>query len=148
MSDSDSVVFHRRDFLKLVGIGVAGAAAGCAKPPAEKRHHVRALPERPDYAPPSRFPEVRQDLALLVDAELPAGKLVEIVRAHRSGAVRIRGEVFDEYKGKGVPEGTRSLAIRLTFGRMDRTLTDAEIAKPVEAAVADLSAELGAALRA
>ncbi|MEO5989042.1 MAG: molybdopterin-dependent oxidoreductase, partial [Candidatus Eisenbacteria bacterium] len=33
---SDSVVFTRRDFLKLVGIGVAGAAAGCAKPPAEK----------------------------------------------------------------------------------------------------------------
>ncbi len=33
---SDSVVFNRRDFLKLVGIGVAGAAAGCAKPPAEK----------------------------------------------------------------------------------------------------------------
>jgi anaerobic selenocysteine-containing dehydrogenase/Fe-S-cluster-containing dehydrogenase component len=33
---SDSVVFSRRDFLKLVGVGVAGAAAGCAKPPAEK----------------------------------------------------------------------------------------------------------------
>jgi molybdopterin-containing oxidoreductase family iron-sulfur binding subunit len=33
---SDSVVFNRRDFLKIVGVGVAGAAAGCAKPPAEK----------------------------------------------------------------------------------------------------------------
>ena len=33
---SDPVVFNRRDFLKLVGIGVAGAAAGCAKPPVEK----------------------------------------------------------------------------------------------------------------
>jgi molybdopterin-containing oxidoreductase family iron-sulfur binding subunit len=34
--NDDTVVFARRDFLKLVGIGVAGAAAGCAKPPAEK----------------------------------------------------------------------------------------------------------------
>jgi len=33
---SDTVQFQRRDFLKLVGIGVAGAAAGCAQPPAEK----------------------------------------------------------------------------------------------------------------
>jgi molybdopterin-containing oxidoreductase family iron-sulfur binding subunit len=33
---SDSVTFNRRDFLKLVGIGVAGAASGCATPPAEK----------------------------------------------------------------------------------------------------------------
>ncbi len=33
---SESFVFNRRDFLKLVGIGAAGAAAGCAKPPAEK----------------------------------------------------------------------------------------------------------------
>ena len=33
---SDSVIFTRRNFLKLAGIGVDGAAAGCAKPPAEK----------------------------------------------------------------------------------------------------------------
>jgi hypothetical protein len=33
MSD-DRVVFDRRDFLKLVGVGVAGVTAGCAKPPA------------------------------------------------------------------------------------------------------------------
>src|SRR5437763_1493957 len=33
---SDSVVFDRRDFLKLVGVGVAGAAAGCAAPPASE----------------------------------------------------------------------------------------------------------------
>jgi anaerobic selenocysteine-containing dehydrogenase/Fe-S-cluster-containing dehydrogenase component len=33
---SDTVSFQRRDFLKLIGVGVAGAVAGCAKPPAEK----------------------------------------------------------------------------------------------------------------
>ena len=33
---SEKIVFDRRDFLKLVGIGVAGATSGCAGPPAEK----------------------------------------------------------------------------------------------------------------
>jgi len=42
---SDSVVFSRRDFLKLVGVGVAGAAAGCAKPPAEKLVPYLVAPE-------------------------------------------------------------------------------------------------------
>ncbi len=42
---SDSVVFSRRDFLKLVGVGVAGAAAGCGKPPAEKLVPYLVAPE-------------------------------------------------------------------------------------------------------
>jgi len=42
---SDSVVFTRRDFLKLVGVGVAGAAAGCAKPPAESLYPYLVAPE-------------------------------------------------------------------------------------------------------
>ena len=42
---SDSVVFTRRDFIKLVGVGVAGAAAGCAKPPAEKLMPYLVAPE-------------------------------------------------------------------------------------------------------
>ncbi len=42
---SDSVIFSRRDFLKLVGVGVAGTAAGCAKPPAEKLVPYLIAPE-------------------------------------------------------------------------------------------------------
>ncbi len=42
---SDTVVFDRRDFLKLVGIGVAGTAAGCAAPPAEKLIPYLIAPE-------------------------------------------------------------------------------------------------------
>jgi molybdopterin-containing oxidoreductase family iron-sulfur binding subunit len=41
----DSLVFSRRDFLKLVGIGVAGAAAGCGKPPAENLVPYLVAPE-------------------------------------------------------------------------------------------------------
>ena len=42
---SDSVVFDRRDFLKLVGVGVAGVTAGCAAPPAQKLIPYLIAPE-------------------------------------------------------------------------------------------------------
>ena len=41
---------------------------------------TRAIPERPDYAPPSRYPEARRDLALLVPAATPASALLDVIR--------------------------------------------------------------------
>ena len=55
--------------------------------------------------------------------------------------------LFDVYEGKNIPEGKISLAIRLTFGRFDRTLTDAEVNAAVEKIVAALGKELSASLR-
>ena len=55
--------------------------------------------------------------------------------------------LFDVYEGKNIPEGKKSLAIRLTFGRSDRTLTDVEVAGFVAQIVAALAEKLGAALR-
>lgn len=107
-------------------------------------HHV---PERPEYASPSKFPEVRQDIAILVDAGLPAGRVLDIARSHRSGTTRISAELFDEYRGKGVPEGKKSLALRLRFQAIDRTLTDGDVAKVQHGLVVRLSKELGAELR-
>ena len=51
------------------------------------------------------------------------------------------------YEGKNIPDGKKSLAIRLTFGLPDRTLTDAEVAGFVEKIVAALGARTGAVLR-
>lgn len=103
-------------------------------------------PARVRFAPLSPFPVSRRDIAVVLDKATPYAKVEAVVR-------KAAGEdlqdvlLFDVYEGKGVPEGKRSLALRLTFGRMDRTLTDAEVAKPVEAAVAALSKELNAVLR-
>jgi phenylalanyl-tRNA synthetase beta chain len=108
---------------------------------------VRHLPERPEYVTVSRFPDVRQDIALLVDAAVPAGRVIEIARSHRSGAVRLAAEVFDEYRGKGVPDGKKSLALRLRFQAADRTLTDEDVAKVRQGLVVRLGKELGAELR-
>ena len=108
---------------------------------------VAALPERPDYAPPSRFPEVRQDLALVVDEATPADRILELVRAHRSNAIRLSADIFDEYRGEGVPEGKKSLAVRLRYQAADRTLTDDDVARVQGGLLKRLEKELGATLR-
>jgi phenylalanyl-tRNA synthetase beta chain len=108
---------------------------------------VRHLPERPEYTPPPRYPDVRHDIALLVDVDLPAGRVLQLVRAHRSGSVRIAAEVFDEYRGKGVPEAKKSLAVSLRYRASDRTLTDEDVARIQQGLLTRLQKELGAALR-
>ncbi|MCE7927338.1 MAG: phenylalanine--tRNA ligase subunit beta [Chloroflexi bacterium CFX7] len=108
---------------------------------------ARVLPERPHYTPPPRFPEVRQDIALLVDAEIPAGRVLEIVRGHRQGTVRVGAEVFDDYRGAGIPAGKKSLALGLRYQAADRTLTDAAVAGVQASLLARLQKELGASLR-
>lgn len=105
------------------------------------------LPERPAYTPPSRFPEVRLDVALLVDAALPAGRVVDIVRSHRSGTVRVSGEVFDDYRGPGLPEGKKSLAVAMRYQAEDRTLTDADVERIQGGLLKRLEKELGATVR-
>jgi phenylalanyl-tRNA synthetase beta chain len=108
---------------------------------------VRALPERPAYTPPSRFPDVRQDIALLVDESITAARVLEIVRSHRAGRTQVYGDVFDEYRGPGVPEGKKSLALRLRYQADDRTLTENDITRVRESLLKRLDKEVGATLR-
>ncbi len=108
---------------------------------------VRSLPDRPAYTVPSRFPEVRQDVALVVDSDLPAGRVIDLVRAQRQGNVRIAGEIFDDYRGAGVPPGKKSLGLRLRYQSADRTLTDEEVSRIQAGLVRRLEKDLGATLR-
>jgi phenylalanyl-tRNA synthetase beta chain len=106
-----------------------------------------AAPAAVTYAEVSSFPEVRQDLAFVVDEEVPAGALLAALR--EAGAPELReAQVFDEYRGAQLGEGKRSLAFRVAFGSTERTLTDEE-AGAVRARVVDaLASRFGAVLRA
>jgi phenylalanyl-tRNA synthetase beta chain len=108
---------------------------------------VAALPERPAYFAPSKFPEVRQDIAILVDEATPAGKLLRLARSHRAGSIRVEAEVFDEYRGAGVPAGKKSLALGLRYQASDRTLTDEDVARVQGGLMKRLGSEFGATLR-
>ncbi|MGA3007039.1 MAG: phenylalanine--tRNA ligase subunit beta [Opitutaceae bacterium] len=84
------------------------------------------------YADFSLFPAALRDLALVVDGATPAGavgaKLAETARAAAGGAFAVESvNVFDVYRGEGLPEGRKSLAFSLVFRAADRTLTDAEV---------------------
>jgi len=94
----------------------------------------------------SPYPEVRQDLAFVVDEDVPAAEILAAIRA--AGGDLLRSvSVFDEYRGPQMGEGKRSLAFRLAFGSAERTLTDEDVA-PARAAIADaVGKQFGAVLR-
>ncbi|WP_444936269.1 phenylalanine--tRNA ligase subunit beta [Microbulbifer sp. JMSA004] len=100
----------------------------------------------PAFRPLSKFPEVRRDLALLIDAEVPAASLVET-------AVEVAGEtltdlkIFDVYQGKGIDLNRKSVALGLTFQHSSRTLNDDEINAAVDAVVGKLEEKYNASLR-
>jgi len=87
---------------------------------------------------------VTRDFAFLVDAALPAGDLVRTVRgADKANVASAR--VFDDFRGAGIPEGKKSLAIEVVLQPADKTYTEADlkgIADTIVAAAAKLGAEL------
>ncbi len=107
---------------------------------------VEALPKRAiaPFVPPSRFPPVERDLALVLDAGVPAADVLAAVRSH--AGVR-NAEVFDEYRGAQIDMAKKSLAVRVTLQRDDATLTDAIADETIGAIVADLKSRFGASLR-
>ena len=105
-----------------------------------------AAPTERRVAPLARFPSVVRDLSILVDERLPAAEVRGTIRAHAPETLESVRE-FDRYTGKGVPDGRVSLSLRLTFRAPDRTLTDHEVQRAVEAIVSALGATHGAGLR-
>jgi phenylalanyl-tRNA synthetase beta chain len=94
----------------------------------------------------SRFPQIRRDLAVLVDSAQPAGEVLEAVR-DAAGKDCLSVELFDRYEGRGVPEGRVSLAFRLVFQRPDRTLEDADVTPATDRVVRMLAHRFGGELR-
>jgi phenylalanyl-tRNA synthetase beta chain len=92
------------------------------------------------------LPAATQDLSLLVGADVPAARVEEAVR-EGAGELLEHLRLVDDYRGRGVPEGSKSLTFALRFRAADRTLTAAE-ASDAKLAGAALAAErTGAAIR-
>jgi len=106
-----------------------------------------SAPEVVNFDPVSPYPDVRQDLAFAVDEDVAASELSAVIR-EAAGELLRELEVFDEYRGEQIGEGKRSLAFRLSFGSLDRTLTDEDVA-PLRASIVDaLATRFDAVLRA
>jgi phenylalanyl-tRNA synthetase beta chain len=112
----------------------------------EMRVASRTAPARAFVPLPER-PAVVRDLALLVATTAPVAPLLELLqtRGARHGVERV--EVVDEYRGSGLPDGRRSVAMRLVFRATDRTLTDAEVDKAIGRLIQMLERECDVTLR-
>ncbi|QWF69898.1 phenylalanine--tRNA ligase subunit beta [Methylomonas paludis] len=100
----------------------------------------------PKFAPLSRFPSVRRDIALLVDEAVPASAIVEGITACQEAAIR-EVQIFDVYRGQGVPEGLKSIALSLVLQDFSQTLTETEIDTLFRRVLDTLAAKHNAKLR-
>jgi phenylalanyl-tRNA synthetase beta chain len=107
---------------------------------------IAAAPATADIATISGFPVAKEDVALIVDDDMPAA---EVERALRAGAGPLLESIwlFDLYTGPQVGEGKKSLNYALRFQAPDRTLTDAETAAARDDAVAVAAERTGAVQR-
>ncbi|RVQ65945.1 phenylalanine--tRNA ligase subunit beta [Croceicoccus ponticola] len=99
---------------------------------------------RASYTPPA-LQAVSRDFAFLVPADLPAGELVRVVKGADKKRI-VDSRLFDEFRGAGVPEGQKSLAIEVTLQPVEASFTDADL-KSVSEAITVAAAKQGAILR-
>ena len=100
---------------------------------------------RPHFAPPA-LQAVTRDYAFLVPAALPASDLLRAVRgADKANVVAAR--VFDDFRGQGVPEGQKSLAVEVTLQPAEKSYDEAAL-KAITDKIVAAGAKLGGVLRA
>jgi phenylalanyl-tRNA synthetase beta chain len=105
-----------------------------------------AIPERYPVQPVSAYPPVLEDLAVIVDEDVPAERVAALLR-DTGGQMLTSLDLFDVYRGEQVGAGKKSLAYSLVYQAADRTLTDEEVLKIRQRIVRRLDRELGAYLR-
>ncbi|WP_394562158.1 phenylalanine--tRNA ligase subunit beta [Aquipseudomonas alcaligenes] len=100
----------------------------------------------PAFSELSRFPEVRRDLALLVEREQPAEAVLSTIR-ETAGEWLTDLRLFDVYHGKGIDPHRKSLAVGLTWQHPSRTLNDDEVNTTTQNIITSLEERFNATLR-
>ncbi len=98
------------------------------------------------FTPISRYPSIRRDLAVVVDADIEAAEL-RTVTEEAAGALLQEVIIFDVYQGKGVETGRKSIALGLILQDYSSTLTEQDIESVVSRVTDRLGEKLGASLR-
>jgi phenylalanyl-tRNA synthetase beta chain len=100
----------------------------------------------PRFTPLSKFPSVRRDMALIVDDALSASTIIDCVNASQEAVIR-EVQIFDVYRGPGLAEGKKSIALSLILQDFSQTLTESEIDAIFQRILAVLAAKHNAKLR-
>lgn len=107
----------------------------------EPKRRKKGAPDLPSFQP------VRRDFAFIVEETVAAETLLRAARGVDKALVADVA-LFDVYRGKGVPEGSKSLGIQVTIQPREATLTDAQIESVADRIVAAVAKATGATLRA
>lgn len=107
---------------------------------------VAFAPARQTFTEPSRYPQVRRDLAFIVDEAVTYAAIRERVLSAASSALR-EVILFDIYRGRGIEEGRKSVALGLILQDKGRTLTDEDTDRLIESVKGSLVAGLRATFR-
>lgn len=131
------------DLLKAFDIGVPVAAVELFLDAIPAKRGPSGF-ARPAYTPPA-LQSVTRDFAFLVAVDYPAGDLLRAIRgADKANIVAAR--VFDDFRGTGVPEGKKSLALEVTLQPGEKTYDEAEL-KAIAERITAAAVKLGASLR-
>ncbi|WP_136666572.1 phenylalanine--tRNA ligase subunit beta [Flavobacterium sp. H122] len=93
-----------------------------------------------------KYPEVRRDLALLVDENVAFAKILDLAVKTEKGLLK-EVDLFDVYQGKNLPAGKKSYAVSFILQDNTKTLTDSQIDKVMSKLTQTFETELGASLR-
>lgn len=102
--------------------------------------------ELPQFKAVSRFPNIRRDIAFIVDQEIQTQQLQNAIISS-AGELLVSLQLFDVYQGKGIATGKKSVALGLIFQCADRTLKESEINELVERIITTLKKQFNVSLR-
>ena len=95
---------------------------------------------------PPRFPSSERDVAFVVNVDIPYGEIINSIELLDTKLIE-KVDLFDVYYGSGIPEGKRSLALRITYRSPERTLKQAEVDRIHSRVTDELTSKFGAVLR-
>ncbi|MBQ9183535.1 MAG: phenylalanine--tRNA ligase subunit beta [Neisseriaceae bacterium] len=98
------------------------------------------------YTPVSKFQAVRRDLAFVVNDTTNSDKLLKQLRKAATNLVKSI-DIFDVYRGQGLPENSKSIAVKIVLQSFDKTLQDEDSEQTIATLIA-AAEEIGAKLRA
>lgn len=107
---------------------------------------INAVPDLYQVTPIPTQPPILEDIALIVDENIPAAEIESMI-IQTGGKTVTDVRLFDVYRGDQIGVGKKSLAYSLTYQDPKRTLTDKDAAKLRNKIVSRLERELGAQLR-
>ena len=98
------------------------------------------------FKPASKLPSITKDLAFIVDKNVTSEEVEKLIK--KSGSRMLTNiEVFDVYTGENVDKDKKSIAYKLTFTDMDKTLTDEEVMNVFNKIIDDVTSKMDAKLR-